>query len=123
MTRARNLPAVLIVAVPTERQESWSWAAVCTRTRVPTSAAGAVPLMVTAPPNRTRSALRWMLRGVWTEFGSDCAASDAMPEKASADAGTASIVVAMITCTERVRRVKLDLKTRTSLNSTGRLRS
>jgi len=43
--------------------------------------------------------------------------------KANADAGTASIVVAMITCTERIlRSLKLGLKTRTSLGSTGRLR-
>ena len=63
------------------------------------------------------------MMGVWTGFWADCEGAEVTPVKANADAGTASIVVAMITCTERIlRNVKLGLKTRTSLGSTGRLR-
>jgi hypothetical protein len=62
--------------------------------------------------------------GVWTGFWTDWPDPDVTPVKANADAGTASIVVAMITCTERIlRSVKLGLKMRTSLGSTERLRS
>ncbi len=71
MTRARNVPAGPTVAALNERHDEWLGAAVWTRTRLPASAAGAVPLMVTASPNFTRRGLTWRLRGVWTGFWTD----------------------------------------------------
>ncbi len=123
MTRARNVPVGLIIAAPSERHEDWPGAAVCTRTCLPAAAAGAVPLIVTGSPNCTWRGLICRLRGVWTGFWTDRADLDVTPEKANAEAGTASIIVAIITCTERIRRsVNLGLKVRTSLGSTSRLR-
>ena len=79
--------------------------------------------MVTVPPNLIRRGLTCRLRGVWTGFWTDRTVSDVTPVKANAEAGTASIDVAMITCTERIRRSEnLGLNSRTSLGSTGRLR-
>ena len=55
------------------------------------------------------------MRGVWTGFWAGCEVCDVTPVKANAEAGTASIIVAMSTCTERVRRNgNLGLKPRTS---------
>ena len=117
------MPLRPTVAAPSGRHDDSPRGCVWTSTRLPASAAGAVPLTVTARPNFTRRGLTCRLRGVWTGFWADGAGTDVTPLKANADAGTASIVVAMITCTERIlRSANLGLKVRTSLGSTGRLR-
>jgi hypothetical protein len=76
-------------------------------------------MTVTACPNRTLPGVMWRLRGVCSGWP-----DTAPPEKANADAGTASIVIAMISSAMRIpRNINLGLKTEDLLcQSTGCLR-